>query len=365
MVAHKVGNNAPGEKIENRGVPKEACDIDQQVPGELIAFVGVAKQEVEILGCGFDPNQRHPPLDARLERAMLVKSKIVSHLPAQESDDVRQQIVHRLLRGRLVPFGHKDVVSFARDQRLGDLCRTSHEIDRARRDGASGHAVIVRFADVLRDDETAAFLNRSEAKTAVGAGSGKDYADRAGSIFTSEGIQEEVERKPRAVSCLRLGNPQRALVVNRQIDARRNDIDALALDRHSVGRQQDRHRGMARKQIHHHAVVARVQVLHDDEGHAVDRRQRVQKLPAGIEASGRGANRDDRKLRSLAGREGLRYPARSLPLDDMIEASRHSESFLDGRRSKERVTINSDIRARLRPISTHCSAQANVRERES
>ena len=47
VVAHKVGNNALGEKIENRGVPKEACDIDQQVPGELIAFVGVSKQKVE------------------------------------------------------------------------------------------------------------------------------------------------------------------------------------------------------------------------------------------------------------------------------------------------------------------------------
>ena len=52
---------------------------------------------------------------------------------------------------------------------------------------------------------------------------------------------------------------------------------------------------MARKQIHQHAIVARIEVLHDDEGHAVDRRQRVQKLPASVKAAGRGADRDDRE----------------------------------------------------------------------
>jgi hypothetical protein len=63
---------------------------------------------------------------------------------------------------------------------------------------------------------------------------------------------------------------------------------------------------VARKQIDHHTVVARVEVLHDDEGHAVDGRQRVQKLPAGVKASSRRADRDNRKFRRLAGRERLR-----------------------------------------------------------
>ena len=134
------------------------------------------------------------------------------------------------------------------------------------------------------------------------------------------------------MSRLRLRNPQRALVVDRQIDARRNDIDALAFDRHPLGRLQDWHRRVARKQIDHHAVVARVEMLHDDEGRAVDGRQRVQKLPAGVEASGRSADGDDRKILRFAGREGLRYPARSLPLDIMIEPSRHYEIFLEKRR---------------------------------
>ena len=100
--------------------------------------------------------------------------------------------------------GTKHLASFARDQRLGDLCGAEHHIHRAGRDGASWHPIIIGFADILRDDETTAFLDRFQAKTAVGAGSGKDHADGARSIFASQGIQQKVERKPCAVPRLRL-----------------------------------------------------------------------------------------------------------------------------------------------------------------
>src|SRR5271165_6896621 len=87
------------------------------------------------------------------------------------------------------------------------------------------------------------------------------------------------------------------------------------------------------KQIDHHAVVARVEVLHDDEGHAVGRRQRVQKFPARVKAASRSADCDNRKLCRLAGRERLGYPARSPPLDNVLEASWHFAIFLEKQRS--------------------------------
>src|SRR3984957_2395565 len=108
---------------------------------------------------------------------------------------------------------------------------------------------------------------------------------------------------------------------------------------------------MARQQIHHHAVVARVEVLHNDEGHAVDRRKRVQELPARVEAAGRGADRDDRKTDATADGGELGYPARSLRPNRMLEASRHSATFLEEQRPK-RAKTNSRIRERLRTIST-------------
>ena len=337
MIANQVGNDALGEKFEYRRVTKKTGDIDQQIPGEPIAFGRIAKQEIKIVGGDFDRRQGHPPLDAPLERTVLVKSEIMRGLGAQESNNVRQQLLQRLLRGRFRRLRHKDLTALARDQRFCDLRRAEHEVDCAGRDSATGHAVVIGFADVLRNDEAALALHRLQAKTAVSASSGEDHANGARSIFASKRIQEEVERQPRAMSRLRLRKPQRALVVGREIDAGRNDIDALAFDRHSVGRKQDRHRRMTRQQIHHHAVVARIEVLHDDEGHAVDRRQRAEEFPARVEAAGRSADRDDRKPGRFARRERLGYPARSPPLDGVLEASWHFAIFLDERRPNGRA----------------------------
>ena len=90
---------------------------------------------------------------------------------------------------------------------------------------------------------------------------------------------------------------------------------------------------MARQQIHHHAVVARVEVLHDNEGHAVGRRKRVQKLPAGVKPASRSADCDDRKIRAPAGGERPLKPTRSIRLSMMPMTSGHSAIFLEGRRS--------------------------------
>ena len=200
--------------------------------------------------------------------------------------------------------GVKGHAPFVADQRLGDLRRRKHEIDVARRDGALRHAVIVGFADFLRDDEAAFRLDRLEPNAAVGAGSREDHADRARAAFARQRIQQEVERQAHAVPRLRPRKPQRRLVVHREIDAGRNDIDALAFDRHSVGRLQDRHRRVAGEQVDHHAVVARVEVLDEDEGHAVIGGQRAEQLPAGVEAAGRGADRHDREIRRGCWRKG-------------------------------------------------------------
>ena len=67
------------------------------------------------------------------------------------------------------------------------------------------HAVVAGFGDVLRDD--------FQAEAAVGAGSGKDHADGARSIFPSQRIKQEIERESRAVSRLRLRKPQRSLAL--------------------------------------------------------------------------------------------------------------------------------------------------------
>jgi hypothetical protein len=82
----------------------------------------------------------------------------------------------------------------------------------------------------------------------------------------------------------------------------------LALNRPSFGWLPHSHRRAAGQQIHHHAFVGRVEMLDQDEGHAVACRQRLQKLRARIEATGRGANSDHREAAGMARpiRRGLR-----------------------------------------------------------
>ena len=148
MIAHEVGNDVLLQEIKYRRVTKETRDVDQQIPGELIAFVGVAKQEIQILARGLDRRHRHAPLDAAFERAMLVMGEIVNRLRPQEIDDLRQQSLHRILRARCLRRRRKGRALFVADERLGDLRRGEHEVHFARRDGALGHAVIVGFAEL-------------------------------------------------------------------------------------------------------------------------------------------------------------------------------------------------------------------------
>ena len=85
--------------------------------------------------------------------------------------------------------------------------------------------------------------------------------------FLRQRMQQEIERQARAVTLLRLRKPQGA-GLDREIGARRNDIEMFALDRHAVGRLTDFHRRMAGKQLHQHAFMGRIEVLDQNGGEA-------------------------------------------------------------------------------------------------
>ena len=109
-------------------------------------------------------------------------------------------------------------------------------------------------------------------------------------------MKQKVERQTRAMARLGLREAQRA-AADGKIGSRRNDIEVVARDRHSVDRLKHGHRRVASEQVHHHAFVGRVEVLHQDEGHAGIGRQRVDELPTGLKTTCRGANSDDREIR--------------------------------------------------------------------
>ena len=84
MAADQVGNDLLGQKIEHLGITEEAGDVDQQVLGKKAELLGVALQDLEISLriVGFDRCHGHAPPDPALQRARLIKRKIMGGLRA-------------------------------------------------------------------------------------------------------------------------------------------------------------------------------------------------------------------------------------------------------------------------------------------
>ena len=167
---------------------------------------------------------------------------------------------------------------------MRDLCHRQHEIGTPAHDGAAGHAIESGLLGVLHDDETALLFHRLQSETAVGAGPREDRADGALTAFFGQRAQEEVEGHARTMALQGFGQPEGA-VLDCQIGAGRNEIDVVALELHPVCRLQNLHRRVAGQQIDHHALVLRIEMLDQHEGHAAVGRQRVEELLEGVEAT--------------------------------------------------------------------------------
>ncbi len=266
-------------KSNTVGVAEKTGDVDQQILGQKIELVGIVAQHLQIKlhVVGFE---RHPAFDPALQRALLVQSEIVRRPCAQQVDDLRQPVPRRFPSRRM---SRRARIIF--ENRFGNFRRRQHVIDRPGQNGVARHAVIAGLFGVLRDDQPAFFLDRLQPGAAVGAGPRKHDANRAGGKFLGQRMQQEIERQPRAVTLLRLRQPQGA-GLDREIRPRRNDIEMLALDLHAVRRLADFHRRMAGQQLDQHAFMGRIEVLDQNEGEAGAGGQRVQKHPARVEPPG-------------------------------------------------------------------------------
>ena len=66
-----------------------------------------------------------------------------------------------------------------------------------------------------------------------------------------------------------------------------NDIEVVGLELHAIRRLAHGHRGVPGQQVHHHAFMRRVEMLDQNESHAIALGQRADQLPAGLKAAGR------------------------------------------------------------------------------
>ena len=83
----------------------------------------------------------------------------------------------------------------------------------------------------------------------------------------------------------------------------------VRLERHPVGRLAHGYRRVSGEQVHHHALVGRVEMLDQNESHAVAGGQALHKLAARLQATGRGAYSNNREVVGAVGRAAGRQRA--------------------------------------------------------
>ena len=191
---------------------------------------------------------------------------------------------------------------------LGHLLHGQDVVDQSRGDRAAGHAVVGCRLRVLGQGQAAVGLDGLQAVRALGAGPGEDDADGLLVAVLGQGVEEEINGYPPPAALGRRGQVEH-LVADGDVLVRRNDVDMIGLDRHSVLRLHDRHGRVRGEQLDHVALAGGVEVRDEHERQAIVRRHRIQERAERLEAPGGGADaHDDRPGRAAVGRSvrGLR-----------------------------------------------------------
>ncbi len=198
-----------------------------------------------------------------------------------------------------------------REDMVGEVC-----LDRAQR-----HGVEARGGGVLHQDAAALGLDLLQSFGPVAAGPRQDDADRPFAPMPRQRLEEAVDRVAGAAPFGRLGQPQ-VSVVDGQRSRRRDDVDVVGLDRHAVSGLGHGHGAVLPQELREPALTRRVQMHHDQEGHATVGRHRLEQADQRLDPAGGGADSDDRAqdLRSSGSRFGRSVldPSAELRLVDTL-----------------------------------------------
>ena len=310
-VLEQPGKNFFLQRLEHLRLAEEARHVDEQVLVERVHLVGRLLEEAHVGRERLDLVQHHPPRDAALERRRLVEGKIHARRRAQQDEDFVQVLVALRFRRRR----ERDIGLPPEPRQLPrDALRRQHEIHHPRRDGAVRHAVVFRGLFILRKRQSALGLDDAQPLGAVRRRAGKDDADGAALLVGGERAEKEIHRQMLPAR-LRARHETQPPVQHCEVRIRRDDIDVIGLDAHPIARFVNRERGGAREQRRQHALVLRVEVLHEHEGQPGVQRQRAEQLRERLQPARRRADADDgeglalgaRSFRAQGGGGGLKF----------------------------------------------------------
>src|SRR6202048_2727686 len=291
LPAYRLGNDLLRQDRESLFVAENSGDVYQHGFGKEIDLVRILADRVQIDTDVLDRRHRHPPFDLAQERALLVEGEIVRGARAQEVDDHVQPGIGAVAQRWFCAlwFGVRLAAEF--DEGRRDLGDWKHEISGAGHDSAARHTVVGGILRILHNNEPALVLYCHQPEAAVGAGARQNRADGSFAAIFSKRTEEEIEGHARTVPLARFRELKRACA-DRKIDPRRDEIDLIALDRHVLRRLQHLHRSVAGQKTDHHALVRRIEMLNQDEGHAGVGRKGVEELVESLQSPCRSAETD-------------------------------------------------------------------------
>ena len=165
-----------------------------------------------------------------------------------------------------------------------NLRHRKHDVHTARHDRALRHPTEPSLVRVLCHNETTLFLDGPQTCAAVGTGSREEHGDGTRPAILRQRVEQEVERQPCTVPCLGV-RQVKYTVADGKVGSGGNHVEVIGRDGHIFRGLPHGHRRVVGQQVHHHAFVRRVEVLHQDEGHAGVRGQCAKKLSAGAQAT--------------------------------------------------------------------------------
>ena len=212
--------------------------------------------------------------------------------------DLREDLLQDLplaVAHRFLVFGHGDAgpgVCEAEDL-LRHLGQREHEVHQPGGDGTLGHPVVLGLVGVLHDGEAALLLDLLDAERAIRPRPGKDDADRVPVVGAGEGAEEVVDGCPLNAPLLQLRKAEVG-VDGVEVLPRRDDVDAVRLQRRLVRHLRDGHFHMRLEQVGEVALVLGREVHHDDKGQpALLRYVREERLES-VQPPCRSPDADDR-----------------------------------------------------------------------
>jgi len=192
-------------------------------------------------------------------------------------------------------------------QFLGDPLRRKDEIYATGGDGAARHPVELRRFGLLREGHASRGFDRLDTGRSIRRRSGQDHPGGARPPCFGQRIKKIIDRQmmPRgSLPALQVKHP----VHHAHVRVGRDDVHVIRLHTGPFADFAHRHFGGARQQRGQHAIVLRLQVLHQYKRQAGIDRQRAEDLPEGFQSSGGGADSHHRRGRSFRfrGRDRLR-----------------------------------------------------------